>query len=597
MGKQIKKKSFENLLKNNKDIFLPCAFYNRFQTENGWRDFELHDKELVYAGMLSENSEEFIFEAWQSFIAAKNEFLKGDKTLREIYQESGNVLGLENYGYINIARDLSRLVLLDENYLNKIDYKGLKSDIEYYSTLRSIQNLRAETEKSALILLRNSVAHNKFRIVFEKGRPVIYFTIGQDRQERTVVMESEGLKKYVDVLYRHIDVEVQKYFEKNEKERAVDFYKKLFKVGSEGKLPNDKQELIEFQHNNKIASKEELNAKINTIFNNFLLTNPDLKLNQIMDMVYEELQKEYHMPRNDIDKNVRFLKNQNPDMKRSDVYKFVKQELKKDDFTNEFQNKQNLRIKRAMLGFVENQQNLSSQDALEEAQYVFATKHFKVLMKRENLSQEICDFLNERFDVAKVVEENKLNMGDNESFHKAFLENIRHSILHDRALIGTNGEIIFKIQNVDGNKKINKIKKDMEKFKNRTPSEYKEKYYEVLKKHDLNDKTLVTVARLNKEDLINLCELIMRSHDSIEQESENERIMSAPLMKKEEKKEVVLLEKKKVTSHDIKRQKNIERKARIEERVKRGVQNQQNEGDCKQKEILYVEEEQEENEL
>lgn len=489
-------KTKESMLKTKEKGFNPSLFYQRFKISKDWNLGKLSNKEWTYIYQLNENSEKFIFNAYMSFIRAKAEFLKGENTIEEIYAQEENCLGLDNYGYIDFFKNIFEFTRFFEYNIDKINFRKLRGDLAFYSCKQRIQGFPSSDEKQALINIRNSLAHNGFRITVEKGVPKIVITNIERCARGVIKMDSKTLIKFINILKSLVDPEIDEYFEKRDKAKAKLVYRKsltynknLFKIKNYNiSLTQQKQEMIDFVFFKKINSKNGVRQNANAMLNALIVENPKLSLEEVFSLFYKEIRKNFSV----------FKKGEFVDVKAG---------------------------KREALFFAEDKEKIKGEDALELAQYIFTSKKFRDLNRLRNLPKDLIMFLDRRFDIEGTIKDKKLNTGEEKDPYKIFLNNLRHSVIHDKVIIDERGNLIFKIMNSEGHKVFKKIKEGVEKLKPALLN-YKEKLYSLTRTYTPKHETLVTVGSFSCNDLLKFCQLIMdadtNSKKRIKTHSQNE---------------------------------------------------------------------------
>ena len=523
----------EECIKNTRDYFAPYLIYEKFKKghSNISSEEKISSREMRYMGQFSSDSEVFMFKAWKSFLEAKATFLEGGESIKEIYLNKNGKFGLNNYGYISFARTLFNLVRLSEQYVNNINFILLKKDPEYKKKSNTIFTLGHISEKEKLIEIRNAIAHNRYTLYVKDNVPRISLIVGDKNKNLDVSFKS--LSDYVDIVCNHIDPSFAQYFNKRDHEKACDIYKKMFGLKVGGDISGDKKDILDFLYKRNEKSNKQIKADINTQLNNLILQYPDYTKDQIFDLLYLEIRKSYSVFNED-----KFL-DAKPD-KRNAVF------------------------------FVENEKMIKAEDALEVAQYVFSTKRYRSFTHKEGLSQEIKDFFYSKFDIEKIIKDKNLCIKEHDTYYFAFLENIRHSIFHDKAIIAPDGKIIFQIQNNEGKKSLNDVKSKIRKL-DFTAGSYQEKLYNINKQFKNPNKTLVTICELSPEELIEICEYIMNGGTPIKIEQQNKSTyhkqkndqdsqIKTAINKKARKREIYKERKDKIKARNSKQNQNKTKK-------------------------------------
>jgi len=546
--------------------FLPTSFYKRFKIGHTKDDTTLHPSELKFMGQLNKESEQFLFNAWKSFLRAKEEFLSSGKSIKEIYEESDDNKGLENYGYIDFARSIFSLVRLDEDHLDEINFQHLRSDVDYYKICRKIYSINLDNEKTKFIDFRNAIAHNRYFLFAKNGIPMIDIVLGINEKEKKVELSFKEFCDYVAFVEKHINEKVAKYFKDQDRRNSIQLYRKLFGVDNALELPEEKREIIDFIYNKPEKTMPEVKSNINTTLNDLMLEYPEKTRDEIFDLLFKHIRQNYT------------------------VF---------DDEDNVVNTK---REKSTAMFFAESREMQKAEDVLEVAQYVFSTNRYKKVIKHEGLSQELVDFLESKFDTKKIILENQLNIKDNETYTHAFLENIRHSIFHDKAIIDQSGNIIFRMRNIEGKRAYRRYKDKVQKL-NINHADYYPELYRLSKANAEKTNTVITICRLTPTEVMYICEQIMGGGSPVTSEQEvhvkekstsqvnksqiagerGEEVFDNENIKNPKPENII--KEKKLTKKQLRQQ---ERKKKIAERNARGV--------AHQKHKTHEEDEEKENE-
>lgn len=465
------------------EVFLPKIFYENYKLNNQTSE-ELLGKIFDYVGQINNDSEKFVYDAYMSFIAAKNEFLNGRKTLGEIYKQADGVFGLDNYQYIDFVNKVFSFSRFVEYEQDNIDYKKLKVDAEFCQCKKNCLGYPTQDEKVTLVELRNSIAHSRFRIFVEDQKLKLVLLTGENGNKNSIKMSAKTFEAMFDILRVYTNPDSTKKFDDIGKAETAQPDKNESDFKS---LSEIKKDMINFRFFQKGYSPNIVKQDVNAMLNGLIIENPDLKSSQILSVLSQEIQKKY--------------------------------------------NGENEIGKREALYFVKDIDAIRAQDALQLCQYIFTSKKFSLYSKQNKLPDDIINFLKERFNVEDIIKSNKLAHSGEKDFYKMFIKSLRHSVIHDKVVISPEGELVFKTTNSEGLRLYRKGKEKLQKLKV-DGKHYKEKVAQIKKTYTPPQSTIVPFAELSTEDVYQLCQMIMngtpekrkRKDKSVVEEGQSEKI-------------------------------------------------------------------------
>ena len=487
----------KTVLKNDEPmVFKPAKYLDNFMASNKLivkDEVNFDIKELNYFNEFNKKSEKFIVKAWESFIDCKDEFLDGEKTFEEIYNESQNKIGLDNLGVLCAQQLLDKLVRLKENDLYYINFEKLKNDEEYIFLKAYMTDDSGNfSSKELLTYLRNAIAHNLYSVFIDeetKALNIKFDLSGLDKKKskgKDIVADYQALYRYISLISENIDESIKEEIREIKFAEREEKYKEAFLKNGRKREFDKKRQLLEDQKRfEKNKTRMGVYAEVNDLLNYYIITNPKLKAKEVLEILFKEINEKYK--------------------------KEVNGEIV------------NLPEKRTAWEFASNVDMIKDYDAVTFARFFITTKVYDECYDIQFTTPEFKKVIDEIFPNKNKFLEKKYPSGkfdaDVKNPYIEMMDNIRNSLVHDRLSIGGNGKIeMFSLTEL-GIEEFRLRKYALKQCSRKILQEngYAATFYNKLKENNISSQNKLFLGNLTREDLLTFCDAVYDNYHYIKQ--------------------------------------------------------------------------------
>lgn len=488
----------KTVLKNEEPMkFRPGKYLDNFMAANKLivkDEIFFEKRELDYFNEFNKKSEKFLIKAWESFIKSKREFLDGNKSFEEIYKSAENKVGVDNLGVLCAQQLLDKLVRLKENELYYINFDRLKSNEEYNFLKEEMLREPAGnfSNKELLTFLRNAIAHNLYSVFIDEKEKVLKINIdlsGLDKKKtkgKRLVVDYRTLYSYINLVSQYIDEGIKEEV-RNLKfdEREAKFKAALYNAGRKDTYYKKKELLDSLRKIEKTKTKMGIYAEVNDLFNYLIITNPTLKRDEVLPLLFKEINEKYT--------------------------KEVNGEII------------NLPEKRTAWEFASYPEIIKDVEVVNFARYFITTKIYNECYDIQYASDEFKKTIDELFPNKKEFLEKKYPSGQFDAEVKnvyiEMMDNIRNSLVHDRLSIALNGGIEMFSLTEDGIEEFRLRKYALKQCARKSLQEngYAGALYKKMKENNISSQNKLYLGNFTSDEILEFCDAVYENFKFIKQ--------------------------------------------------------------------------------